>query len=172
LCKAYPSIESSKIVVRPHDISGRFRKIYFRERKSPVKNIGILGGINLAKGSGVVRELVEYIDCRRLAAKVILFGEIDIQINSVSFEATGRYEIERLDELVLQRDIDVFLLPSIWPETYSFTADEIMQMGFPLIVFNVGAPAERVKNYRLGKVIEPKDLYKTLFGDNPSVGVT
>jgi FkbM family methyltransferase len=163
--RAYPSIGRERFVVRPHDISGRFRQIYFGSWKSTVKTIGVLGAINLAKGSNVLRDLVKYIDSRRLPVKVILFGEIDVEIRSASFEATGRYEIERLEAMVVEMNVDVFLLPSIWPETFSFTADEIMQMGFPLIVFNIGAPAERVKNYPLGKVIEPDDLYRTLFGD-------
>jgi glycosyltransferase involved in cell wall biosynthesis len=82
----------------------------------------------------------------------------------MSFEETGRYELDNLEALVEQKNIDVFLLPSIWPETYSFTADEIMQMGFPLIAFDLGAPAERIKGYPLGKVIARSDLYQTLFG--------
>jgi len=169
LRRAYPSIEMEKIVIQPHDIAGRFKQIYSRSWNGPVKNIGVLGAINLAKGSNVVRELVEYIDDRRLPVNVILFGEIDIEIKSASFEVTGRYDIEYLESIVVEKNIDVFLLPSIWPETFSFTADEIMQMGFPLVVFDVGAPAERVKDYVLGKVINPNDLYKTLFGDEESV---
>jgi O-antigen biosynthesis protein len=165
LHRAYPSIGMERFVVRPHDISGRFGQIYFGSWKPAIKTIGVLGAINLAKGSNVVRDLVKYIDARRLPVKVVLFGEIDVEIRSASFEATGRYDIESLEAMVLEANIDVFLLPSIWPETFSFTADEIMQMGFPLIVFNLGAPAERVRNYPLGKVIEPDDLYKALFGD-------
>jgi GT2 family glycosyltransferase len=169
LRRAYPSVEMARIVVRPHDISGRFKQIYCESGKSTVKTIGVLGAVNLAKGSHVLRDLVAHIDSRRLPVKVILFGEIDIEIKSPSFEVTGRYDIERLEPIILEKKIDVFLLPSIWPETFSYTADEIMQMGFPLIVFNLGAPAERVKNYPLGEVIEPHDLYKTLFGDEGCV---
>jgi glycosyltransferase involved in cell wall biosynthesis len=165
LRKAYPLISTEKIAVRPHDISGRFKPIYFESWRDSIKRIGVLGAINFAKGSKVVRDLVEYIDRRKLPAKVILFGEIDLAIKSPAFEATGRYDLECLESIILDKDIDVFLLPSIWPETFSFTADEIMQMGLPLVVFNIGAPAERVSGYALGKVIEPDDLYRTLFGD-------
>jgi FkbM family methyltransferase len=169
LRRAYPSIQTERIVVRPHDITGRFAQMYFGAWKNPIKTIGVLGAINLAKGSNVLRDLVEHIDKRRLSVKVILFGEIDIQIISESFEVTGRYDIECLQSIVLEKKVDVFLLPSIWPETFSFTADEIMQMGFPLIAFNIGAPAERVKAYSLGKVIEVEDLYGTLFGIEGSI---
>jgi GT2 family glycosyltransferase len=165
LRRAYPDIGWSNIVVRPHDIAGRFKPIYFESWRSPIKRIGILGAINLAKGSRIIRNLVDYIDSRDLPVDVILFGEIDVEIRSHAFEVTGRYDFECLESMIRERDIDVFLVPSIWPETFSFTADEIMQLGLPLIVFNIGAPAERVKSYSLGKVIEPEDLYETLFGD-------
>lgn len=39
-----------------------------------------------------------------------------------------------------------------------------MQMGYPLTIFDLGAPpAERVKNYRLRKVIEIEKVYSILF---------
>jgi GT2 family glycosyltransferase len=164
LRKAYPHLSAEKVVLRRHDIAGRLRNIYRGGGPGTIRNVGVLGAINMAKGSHVVRDLVEYIDQQKIDCKVVLFGEIDIRIDSMSFEETGRYELDNLEALVEQKNIDVFLLPSIWPETYSFTADEIMQMGFPLIAFDLGAPAERIKGYPLGKVIARSDLYQTLFG--------
>jgi glycosyltransferase involved in cell wall biosynthesis len=164
LCKAYPLLSTEKVVVRRHDISGRLKSIYRGNAAATIRNIGVLGAINMAKGSHVVRDLVEYIDQEKLDCKVVLFGEIDIRIDSNAFELTGRYKMENLEAIVDQKNIDVFLLPSVWPETYSYTADEIMQMGFPIIAFDLGAPAERIKKYSLGTVIERSDLYETLFG--------
>ena len=34
-----------------------------------------------------------------------------------------------------------------------------MQLGYPLTVFDIGAPAERVKNYEKGRVISLKKNY-------------
>lgn len=63
-------------------------------------------------------------------------------------------------------NITKFLVPSICPETFSYTTDEIMQMGYPLIVFNLGAPAERVKNYEFGKVVEINKIKEMIFERN------
>ena len=60
-------------------------------------------------------DLVGYIDSRRVSAKVILFGEIDREIKSSAFEVTGRYDFQGLESMIREKDIDVFLLPSIWP---------------------------------------------------------
>jgi len=49
--------------------------------------------------------------------------------------------------------VNVGFFPSIWPETFSFVVQEMMDMGVPLCCFDLGAPAERVGSYRLGRII-------------------
>jgi glycosyltransferase involved in cell wall biosynthesis len=56
--------------------------------------------------------------------------------------------------MIKDENIDIFMIPSIWPETFSYTTQEIMMMEMPLMVFNLGAPAERVKNYNNGYIID------------------
>jgi glycosyltransferase involved in cell wall biosynthesis len=54
------------------------------------------------------------------------------------------------------------MLPSIWPETFSFVAEELMSMQVPLCCFDLGAPAERVREYGLGRVIRETDAEAAL----------
>ncbi len=164
--KAYPELSERVIDVVPHDISGRLRNVYHSEKRFPssFRRIGILGGINTAKGSSVVRDLVGMIEKLHLPVNIVVIGELDIDIQSSVIKIIGKYATKDLENIVLREYIDIFFLPSIWPETYSFTTDEVMQLGYPLVVFNIGAPAERVKSYPLGKVIEFEDVYKTLLG--------
>lgn len=157
--KAYPNSDK-KIKVIPHDISGRYEKIYSPNIKNDKTIIGVLGGINEAKGAIIVKNLVSYIDENKINAKVVLIGQISIPISSESFVATGRYDKKDLPDIVKKYNITKFFIPSIWPETFSYTTDEIMQMGYPLIVFDLGAPAERVKNYELGMVINLNSFEK------------
>jgi glycosyltransferase involved in cell wall biosynthesis len=44
-------------------------------------------------------------------------------------------------------------MPSIIPETFSYTISEAMTMGLPIVAFDIGAQGNRVKNYNLGKVV-------------------
>jgi len=160
--KAYPEgIE--KIIIKPHDIFGRYEKIYSPINKSEMITIGVLGGINEAKGANIVKNLVSHIDKNKLNVKVVVIGQILIPIDSDSFEMTGRYDKKDLPEIVKGLNITKFLIPSIWPETFSYTTDEIMQMGYPLVVFDLGAPAERVRGYDLGKVIEINKINEVIF---------
>ena len=150
---AYYEIKD-KLVYVPHDIKGTFDNIYDEVNKDSNRVIGILGNINLPKGSLVVKELVSYIDNRGLDIQIVLIGNIDLDITSNSFVKTGSYQKQDVPELLKKYKITEFLIPSIWPETYSYTTDEIMQLGYPITVFDLGAPAERVKLYEKGRVIE------------------
>ena len=69
-----------------------------------------------------------------------------------NFVSLNEYERSQLPDLVEQQQIDVFFLTSIWPETFSFTCSEIISMDVPLICFDMGAPAERTKQYDKGLV--------------------
>jgi GT2 family glycosyltransferase len=160
--KAYPN-NIQKINLSPHDISGRYPKIYDSSKKSNKTIIGILGGINESKGANIIKDLVEHIEKNRINTKIVLIGQISIPINSNSFEVTGKYDKKDLPAIVKKYNITKFLLPSICPETFSYTTDEIMQLGYPLIVFDLGAPAERVKDYKLGKIISlKKDFFSEI----------
>ena len=44
----------------------------------------------------------------------------------------------------------------IWPETYSYTVNEAVSAGIPILSLDMGAGAERVKKYNLGWVL-PSD---------------
>ena len=50
-------------------------------------------------------------------------------------------------------EIDIILVPSICPETFSYTTEEAIKMGLPIAVFDIGAPAERVKSYGKGIIL-------------------
>jgi GT2 family glycosyltransferase/glycosyltransferase involved in cell wall biosynthesis len=151
--KIYPNV-SNKVVVNPHDISGRFQNIYIPSYEIHNRlTIGVLGGINYSKGLGVLKNISQYIDDRKLNAEIVVFGDVSEKVDCKSFFNTGRYTIDDLPPLVMKYDVSIFLLPSICPETYSYTADEVMQLGYPLAVFDVGAPPERVAHYERGLIL-------------------
>ena len=116
-------------------------------------NIGLLGILTNHKGQEIVRELVERIENEKLNIRIVLIGSSPQKIKSKVFKETGRYTRGAIPKLVLENDIDVFLIPSVWPETFSYTTDEIIMMGMPVMCFALGAPAERVAKYEKGIVL-------------------
>ena len=94
--------------------------------------------------------------------QIIIIGEIATSVNSKHLTVTGKYTHDRLQHIILQNNIDIFLTPAIWPETFSYTSEEIMQMNLPLAVFNIGAPAERAINYDKALIISKIDARTAL----------
>lgn len=157
ILKAYPFLEEKiKVIphkvdwVRPVKISTDFRNL----------NIGILGNINIAKGAEVVWNLYRYLKKKKIEnVKLHVFGKlmIDKPVEKDKWlEIYGPYKKEELPELMEQYNINVIFIPSICPETFCYAAEEGMKMGLPVVVFNIGAPAERVKTYEKGIILDYK----------------
>ena len=153
LLRAYGELDEKKIMITPHQVAPLPPVESAEKKNKPYLTVGILGGINQAKGADIIDELVKTIDAKNLPMKVILIGEISKNISSKSFMVTGEYKRDELPQLVTRHEIDIFLLPSVCPETFSYTTQEVMMMGMPLMVFDIGAPAERVKEYDKGVVL-------------------
>lgn len=149
--KAYSQLDDGKITFRPHIIDhiDRIPQV----QGDNVVTIGVLGGINFVKGAKIVREMVEIIENENKNNKIVIIGEFSEKIKSNKLIVHGKYKQNEIIDLVEKYNIDIFLIPSIWPETFSYTAEEVMQMNMPLAVFDLGAPAERVKNYAKGIII-------------------
>ena len=160
--KAYQNLNSEKIVVKPHTVAPLQKVNIEPKEKGSRVAIGVLGAINQAKGAGVLKSLVKVIEDRGLNVDIVLIGEISEYIDSKHFKLTGRYQREELPNLVKEHNIDIFLIPSICPETFSYTTQEIIMMDMPLMVFNLGAPAERVKEYAKGVVLDKDYIENTI----------
>lgn len=148
--KAYGQLHN--IVVRPHRIK-YLPKVNKKYKMTDTLNIGLLGMLTEHKGLRVVQQMIAKIEQENLDIRIILMGRASEGIFSPVFQTTGEYTRGSIPRLVLQNDIDVFLVSSVWPETFSYTTGEIMEMDMPVMCFDLGAPSERVKKYKKGIVI-------------------
>lgn len=77
----------------------------------------------------------------------------------------GRFKREQLPQLLVWKEIDLVLIPSICPETFSYTTNEALQLGYPVLCFALGAQQEAVERLKGGWAIEPcnaEGLYRQL----------
>ena len=125
-------------------------------------HIGVVGDINIAKGSFLLRDLAKHMEETGSDTRITIFGKIHPPFQSSRLRVTGPYSHSELPQLLQESGANVFLLPSIWPETFSYVAEELMQMALPLAVFSIGAPAERVANYPKGLVISTINVQSVL----------
>ena len=153
--KVYSDI-SDKIEVRPHSMPVYMKSIYVPEYKEKVI-IGFLGAMGFQKGSAIIESLIEYASKENLLFEFVLIGEIDREINNNIFTVTGKYNREELPKIIKNYKIDIFMIPSIWPETFSYTTSEVILLGYPLAVFDYGAQAEKAREYDKGLVIDSSE---------------
>jgi len=145
-------LESNKIKIIPHVTN------YFK-CDVPVNlggqlQIGVLGTLSKGKGGDVVRELYEYMESQNIYVHIpiTLIGSSVVELPKY-FSVHGNYIPNDLPIIISKRGINVILMPSIVPETFSYTISEAIKMGLPIVAFDIGAQGNRVKQYKLGKVV-------------------
>ena len=66
----------------------------------------------------------------------------------------GPYRNEEVSDLLAKVQTDVVLLPSICPETYSYTTSEAIYSGYKVLAFDIGAPADRIRETGMGWLVQ------------------
>lgn len=101
--------------------------------------VGVLGNIGLQKGAAVIAGLSRDLD-RSGAARLVVIGDVDPAFPlAASVRVHGAYRHEDLPALVGRYGITCWLIPSVWPETFSFTTHEALATGLPVWAFDLGA---------------------------------
>ena len=156
LLKAYPQIEKARISVVPHKdthLSGQLPKI----TNTKSLRIGVVGHIGFHKGSVFIQSLAREIRRRGAEVNVVVIGAIEAMCEPLVVTQTGSYKHDNLPGLIERSGANVFLFPSICPETFSYVVQELVSMELPVASFNFGAPAERLAAYPKGLVLDSMD---------------
>lgn len=168
--KAYPKLIQNKIDIKPHQVTWINQQVNQTYKHTEVLNIGVLGNLTLIKGEVEVMKLASYIESHQSNIKIHILGNINFNksiLNTLTcIEVHGEYIKENLPELMIKNKIDLIWIASICSETFSYTTEESIQMNIPLAVFNIGAPAERIKKYAKGILLEnkkPEQILQQIF---------
>lgn len=167
LFTSFFSIPQEKIHIQPHDMS------YFKTKKIthlPEKlNIGVFGNINSdAKGKTVLKNFINFL--KNYDYKICINGnpgkenEEDFMQNK-NCVCYGSYKPEEIYTRLISQKIGVVFFTSICPETFSYVISELMMTEIPIVCFDIGAQAEKVKAYHLGKIIPQitnEEILKTI----------
>lgn len=139
-----------KVIEHGIDIVKKENKL---ELNSGINDIAFIGAIGYHKGSKILEDFIKYNRIKK--CRIHLFGKIDSQYTKGNshYINHGVYKRDELRDLLLKNNIKLVCLFSIWPETYSYTMTEAISCGIPVISFDFGAIAERIKKYNLGWVV-------------------
>jgi GT2 family glycosyltransferase/2-polyprenyl-3-methyl-5-hydroxy-6-metoxy-1,4-benzoquinol methylase len=156
LKRAYLDMIECKLKITPHCVDWVNPVVI--KKTSDTINIGVLGHLTIHKGSLIVDSLAGYIYSHNMNFRIHIFGNIFVQNKNFENGKTvvkhGEYEKIDLPKLMETNEIDIILVPSICPETFSYTTEEAIKMELPIAVFDIGAPAERVKSYGKGIILQ------------------
>lgn len=152
--KIYGKLDNLKVV--PHK-TDRMLKVEKKCKMTDTFNVAILGVLSDRKGLNIVKNILKHIEDKGLPITIVVIGVCEEDISGEHCIVTGRYTREQLPSLMYLYDIDMVFISSVWPETFSYTAEEAMKMCMPVAVFDLGAPAERVHKYEKGIIINNLD---------------
>lgn len=133
---------SSKFVVGRGALSGSGSTYDKRIR------LCVVGGIGMEKGYGVLHQAALDAAMRDLPLEFVIVGHTpDDQplLDTGRVFITGEYREDDAVQLIAATASDAAFLPSIWPETWCFTMGLAWRAGLPVLAFDHGTPAERIR---------------------------
>jgi len=149
LAQAYPEL-SDRITVSPHKL------IHMPPALTPKRNsravIGVLGDLAPHKGAAVVEAVSRKLP--RAGTGLVVLGRLAPGFGLASpAKVHGGYALTDLADLVDRYGITCWLIPSIWPETFSYTTHECLATGLPVMAFDLGAQGDALREAENSRVI-------------------
>lgn len=154
--KVWPWVDAARLQVVPHQAEPlNAEPVVVRNTQG--LHIGIVGQLGFHKGIDVIAALAKAIRRRSLDIRISVIGSVEAPVDSRVISQSGSYKREDLPRLIAESGANVMLFPSVWPETFSYVVQELMALNLPLACFDMGAPAERVRTYAKGLILEDTD---------------
>ena len=180
VAEAYPKA-AARIDVVPHETHALPPRIAPGGDGMGAPVIGVLGNIGYQKGAAVLRDLSRQM-AREGTGRIVVIGQMDPAYPLARpSRVHGSYELADLPGLVARYGIACWLIPSVWPETFSFTIREALATGLPVYAFDLGAQGEAVAHAVAqgapggvlplpgGEGLTPGAVLKALSADRPGL---
>jgi O-antigen biosynthesis protein len=135
---------TARTKVIPHQLHQQVAHITPQVGAKPV--VAVLGNINRQKGSALLAKVAQLLITERSDLDLIVIGDTDPACPpGPHVKAHGEYTLEELDLLTRRYKVSAWLIPSVWPETFSYTTHEAIATGLPVFCLDLGAQAEAVR---------------------------
>lgn len=160
--RAYPWLaDSPNVRVEGHYVADLWPVQYDRKRALANKSsdeglkIAVFGFISEHKGSGVLKAISDAIMKKKDNTRILVFGSLDGRVygKSGAIELMGAYAPVDMLDMCEDNGVDIAFMPSICPETFSFSTKELTLVGVPVASFELGGQGDIVKNYEYGHII-------------------
>jgi glycosyltransferase involved in cell wall biosynthesis len=110
-------------------------------------HVVVIGAISRHKGLDVLLRCARHARKAGLPLRFTVLGYTsnDPAVRREGVEITGQYRDEEASNRLQALCPDVIWLPSIWPETYCYTLSLALRFGAPIVAFDLGAIATRLR---------------------------
>ncbi|PWJ12908.1 glycosyltransferase [Jannaschia seohaensis] len=156
--RAFPGLDPARVQVRPHALPDpeTFRVLDPPRAATPEAAVlGVLGNVNHHKGADVLDALSAE------GARIVVLGEVDpARPLRRAITVHGGYAPSEIPALVRRHGITHWIVPSIWPETFSFVTHEALATGLPVLGFDIGAQGWALRAAQNGHPVP--------FGEDPA----
>ena len=121
-------------------------------------NIAFVGGAHVHKGGALIAPTMERTLKHDPGAVGFVYGSGDGRLTrqlrrTKGVRVRGYYGQGRLPSLLFSDRIGVAVLASIWPEAYGLVIDECLSVGVPVVAFDHGAAADRLRSWETGSLV-------------------
>jgi GT2 family glycosyltransferase/glycosyltransferase involved in cell wall biosynthesis len=127
-----------------------------RTEPGGVVRVALIGAIGEHKGYEVLLACARDAKTRDLPLEFIVIGytENDARLlKTGKVFITGPYSEGEASHLLSRERPDVAFMASVWPETWCYALDEALASGLPIMAFDLGAVADRLRQAGMGKLI-------------------
>jgi GT2 family glycosyltransferase len=143
-------------VVRPQEDDAAMEEPPPPRPHDGICRVCVIGAIGVHKGYDILLQCARDAAERRLKLDFVVVGHTidDARLLATGrVFITGRFKPDEAVPLVRQQYASLGLLPSVWPETWSFALSELWRGGLRVAAFDFGAPAERIRKTGRGFVL-------------------
>ncbi|MDO4343730.1 MAG: glycosyltransferase [Eubacteriales bacterium] len=152
----YPSlVEKVEVINHGIEVSENQKREHANIQKEKVLRVAFIGNLGRQKGSELIYDIIINGDEEKF--QWYLIGGIAdkklYRLKQKNVVKHGWYRQNELGSLLKEYKIDLVCILSLVPETYSYTFSEAMASGIPLVVTDIGALGERMRQYNAGWLV-------------------
>ena len=170
---------NTEIEVRPHTSrSPRATELMPLSAAVPNLRVALIGAIAIHKGYRVLHSCAIDAKTRNLPIEFVVIGftENDERLQHTGkVFITGQFGDGELSHLLRRERPHLIMLPSVWPETWSYVLDDALETGLLVAAFDIGAIAERLRALDTGILLpmgmKPRDINDKLLSLVPQVAL-
>ncbi|MHB1305307.1 MAG: glycosyltransferase [Acidiphilium sp.] len=120
------------------------------------RKLCVVGAIGYEKGYDALLDVARHVARCNLPLELVIVGFTcdDRRLFATGcVTITGRYSESETVDLIRSQNADFGFLPAFWPETWSYTLSQMWEAHLPVVAYDIGAPAERIRASSAGLVV-------------------